>query len=131
MAKKLPYELALLNEWAERLGLQDWAIVLKTECNPLEMSIPDSVGCTSWQESTKTAMIQIADPKKIEMLTRPFDLEEILVHELLHLKLSLLSSLDEKETLADRLIHQIIDDLSRAFVDAKDAGRLEDKTKER
>ena len=45
--------------------------------------------------------------------------------------LMFIRSLDEKETLADRLIHQIIDDLSRAFVDAKDAGRMEDKTKER
>ena len=82
MSKKIPPEMQLLDEWIKRLGLDDWAIVLQTDCHPSDMSIPDAVGCTSWQESTKTAMIQIADPKKIDGLTRPFDFEEVLVHEL-------------------------------------------------
>lgn len=123
MPKKVPYEVALLNEWTKRLGLDDWAIVLQTECLPGEMSIPNSVGCTSWQESTKTAAIQIVDPEKVKGLTRPFDLEEILVHELLHLKTSLLSSQEEDETLNDRVLHQLIDDIARAMIDIKNTER--------
>ena len=124
MPKKIPYEVSLLNEWTKRLGLQDWAIVLQTECHPSDMAIPDTVGCTSWQESTKSAMIQIVDPKRIEELSRPFDFEEVLVHELLHLKTSLMSSKLETETLSDRVLHQLIDDLARAMVDIKKTERL-------
>lgn len=123
MPKKVPYEVALLNEWTKRLGLDDWAIVLQTECLPGEMSIPDSVGCTSWQESTKTAVIQIVNPEKVKGLTRPFDLEEVLIHELLHLKTSLLSSQEHEETLNDRVLHQLIDDLARAMIDIKNTER--------
>ena len=121
--KKKPYELELLNEWLVRLGMQDWAIILQTDCDPDEMHVEGSVGCTSWQESTKSAYIQIVDPKKIGNLTRSFDFEEVLVHELLHLKTSLLSSMQEEETLKDRILHTLIDDVARAMVDIKNTER--------
>ena len=126
MVKKVPKEIALLTEWTDRLGLQDWAIVLQTNCNPSEMSIPEALGCTSWQESTKTAMIQIVNPEKIDGLTRPYNFEEILVHELLHLKTSLMSSREEPETIGDRVLHQLIDDLARAMIDIKQKGTKDD-----
>lgn len=121
--KKKPLELELLDEWLVRLGMQDWAIILQTDCDPDEMHVEGSVGCTSWQESTKSAYIQIVDPKKIGNLTRPFDFEEVLVHELLHLKTSLLSSMKEDETLTDRILHTLIDDVARAMVDIKNTER--------
>lgn len=43
--------------------------------------------------------------------------EMTLVHELLHLKLSLVS--DNVPDLQVRYMHQIIDDMARAFVDVK------------
>ena len=121
--KKKPYELELLDEWLVRLGMQDWAIILQTDCDPDEMHVEGSVGCTSWHESTKSAYIQIVDPKKIGNLTRSFDFEEVLVHELLHLKTSLLSSMKEDETLTDRILHTLIDDMARAMVDIKNTER--------
>jgi hypothetical protein len=121
--KKKPYELELLDEWLVRLGMQDWAIILQTDCDPDEMHVEGSVGCTSWQESTKSAYIQIVDPKKIGNMTRSFDFEEVLVHELLHLKTSLLSSMKEDETLTDRILHTLIDDVARAMVDIKNTER--------
>ena len=45
----------LLEEWKNRLGLSDWRIKLSINCEPQEMEIQDVVGCTSWQETTKTA----------------------------------------------------------------------------
>lgn len=107
----------LLIEWQERLGLQDWAIKVVDNCFPDEMGESDCDGYTMWQESIKTARIQILDPKYYGDRMIPFDYEKILVHELLHLKLTLVS--DEVEALQARYMHQIIDDLARAFVDAK------------
>ena len=118
--KKMPREAELLIEWQRRLGLQDWSIVLRTECDPKDMEIADSEGCTVWEESTKTASIQIVDPEKIECSVRKFDLEEVLIHELLHLKTTLLSSKDPDD-LSERILHQLIDDTARALVDARRA----------
>ena len=65
----------------------------------------------------------LVNPEKIGNLTRPFDFEEVLVHELLHLKTSLLSSMQEEETLTDRILHTLIDDVARAMVDIKNTER--------
>ena len=116
--KKMPEEFTLLSEWQQRLGLQDWAIILQINCSPKEMEIPDVEGCTLWEESTKSAQIQIVDPSKIEELVRPFDFEEILVHELMHIKTTLLSKKDQDD-ITDRILHILIDDTARALVDAK------------
>lgn len=111
---------ALLAEWQTRLGLTDWRIKLKHKCRPDEMEIENAAGCTSWCESIKSARIEILDPKYYGDRVVPFDWEKTLVHELLHLKLSLISS--EVDALQERVTHQMIDDLARAMVDAKRRG---------
>lgn len=126
MAKKVPTEVALLGEWTKRLGMQDWAISLFVNVDPRDMTVENSLGCTSWEESTKSAVIQIVDPEELETLTRSFDFEEVLVHELLHLKTSLLSSRESKEDLQERVLHQLIDDLARAMIDIKKCERNKD-----
>jgi len=107
----------LLTEWTKRLGLTDWVIQLERDVAPDDMSIDDAEGCTAYAESTKTAYIQIIAPKYYHNRIVPFDYEEILVHELLHLKLCLLS--DDNDAFRSRYVHQILDDLARAFVSAK------------
>lgn len=107
----------LLSEWQNRLGLQDWKIKLVDNCTPEEMTLSDAAGCTDWIEAIKTARIEIIDPKYYGERIVPFNYEKTLVHELLHLKLSLVS--DNVPELQSRYMHQIIDDLARAFVDAK------------
>ena len=107
----------LLSEWQNRLGLQDWRIKLVDNCTPEEMTLSDVAGCTDWSEAIKTARIEIIDPKYYGERIVPFDYEKTLIHELLHLKLSLVS--DSVTDLQSRYMHQIIDDLARAFVDAK------------
>lgn len=131
MPKKKPYEISLLTEWMNRLGLQEWSIALETGCAPGDMAIPGTMGCTSWEESTKTAAIQIVDPERLDRgrLVRDFDFEEVLVHELLHLKTCLLSSTNEEENLNDRVLHQIIDDLARAMVAIKKENRTKESDK--
>lgn len=107
----------LLKEWQMRLGLQNWRIKLVANCKPNEMELENCAGCTDWTESIKTARIEILDKNYYGERIVPFDFEKTLVHELLHLKLSLVSNnVDEFQ---ERYMHQIIDDLARAFVDAK------------
>lgn len=109
---------ALMKEWRDRLGLQDWQIKFEPKCPPEEMELDDAAGCTSWAEAIKCAKVQILDPKYYEEDNIiPFDFEKTLVHELLHLKLSLVSS--GVDDFQERAMHQIIDDLARALVDTK------------
>lgn len=108
----------LLSEWEDRLGLTDWTISLHPCCKPSEMTEIESTGCTTWNEVIKTARIEIIDEQYYGTdRIKPFDWEKTLVHELLHLKMCLISS--KCDTLQERITHQIIDDLARAFVDAK------------
>lgn len=109
----------LLSEWQERLGLQDWRIKLKPKCRPEDMEIENVAGCTAWSESVKTARIEIIDPEYYGERIVPFDFEKTLVHELLHLKLCLVS--DGVDAFQERYMHQIIDDLARALVAARRA----------
>ena len=118
MAKETTHE-KLLREWQNRLGLQDWYIILKTNCRPENMAMTDVEGCTTWTESTKSAWIDILDEQFFpeHAAARPYDFERTLVHELLHCKLSMLAG--DESTTRYRLAHQIVDDLARALVDAK------------
>ena len=108
----------LLKEWVDRLKLNDWVIKLLTDCSPDEMD--NCCGLTDWQEVNKTAIIKIIDPKYYGERITPFDGEKTLVHELLHLKTCLIS--DTENELQERIMHQLIEDLAKAFVDAKRFG---------
>lgn len=112
---------ALLAEWKERLGLTEWRINLVDNCEPGDMTLEGCAGCTDWNEAIKAAQIEILDPKFYGKRIVPFDYEKTLVHELLHLKTCLVS--DGVDDLQARYMHQMIDDLARAFVDAKRAGK--------
>lgn len=106
----------LLDEWKNRLGLQEWNITFFPFCKQDEME-DEGVGCTSWQEVIKVAKIMILDESYYLNYIIPFDFEKTLVHELLHLKTCLISDTDNE--LQERIAHQLIDDLARALVDAK------------
>ena len=113
----------LIAEWMYRLGLQDWRIEIVYECTPEEIPIPEATGCTSWVESTKTAYIRILDEKYYGSRVAPFDFEEILVHELMHLKMCLLDFEDDEGlNTHSRVLHQIVDEMARALIDAKRGG---------
>ena len=119
----------LLKEWQERLGLSDWRIVL-TNSEDLD----ECDGFTEWTECNKTAKIAILSPEKYGDRIIDFDKERILVHELLHLKFTLLDDarFNGEETTQYRHLHQLIDDIARAMVCAKRGiGKIEAKTENR
>ena len=107
-------ERELLAKWRRRLGLQDWTIKLCVNCKPEEMMMCDVAGCTEWSEAGKTARIEIIGPAYYGDRIVPFNFEKTLVHELLHLKMSFWCQ--NEDDVEDRVMHQIIDDLARAFV---------------
>lgn len=114
------YGEKLLAEWQKRLRLEDWIIALDFDCNPYEMAEQEVAGCAQWSECGKTALIQMLDPQYYGHRIVPFDWEKTLVHELLHLKTSLVS--DMVPDTQTRYMHQMIDDLAKAFVEAKRSG---------
>lgn len=108
-------ELALLEKWKRKLCLQEWRIKLLTCLRPEEMTMSDAAGCTEWSEASKTARIEIIDPAYYGDRIVPFDFEKTLVHELLHLKFSFWCQ--NEDDVGDRVMHQMIDDLARAFTE--------------
>ena len=84
---------------------------------PEGMTISGVAGCTEWSEPGKTARIEIIDPEYYGDRIVPFDFEKTLIHELLHLKMSFWCQ--NGDDVEDRVMHQIIDDLARAFAERK------------
>lgn len=116
-------EEKLLEEWQERLGLQDWQIILKYNCSKEQMDDPEySIGETNWETTNKCARICIISKEEYgtnKMLD--FDFEKTLVHELLHCKFSMIDKdLNTYEGIvAEQARHQLINDLATALVMAK------------
>lgn len=108
-------EQHLLEKWQKKLCLQEWRIKLVTHLRPEEMSVSNAAGCTDWSESIKTARIEIINPACYGDRIVPFNFEKTLVHELLHLKFSFWCQ--DEYSVADRLMHQMIDDLARALTE--------------
>lgn len=110
-----PNKDVLLKEWQEALLMQDWRITIEDMCSLDEMI--DTSGDVTFTECHKSAHIRIIDPKYYGNRVIPFDYEKTLVHELLHLKLSLVQN--DVSPLQERVVHQIIDELARSFVALK------------
>lgn len=110
-----PNKDVLLKEWQEILLMQDWRITIEDMCSLDEMV--GTSGDVTFTECHKCAHIRIIDPKYYGNRVIPFDYEKTLVHELLHLKLSLVQN--DVSPLQERVVHQIIDELARSFVALK------------
>ena len=109
----------LLSDWQTILELTDWEIELETDCDANDLPMDESDACVFFEECTKVAKIQIVAPdKRIEGVFGKFDFEETLVHELVHLKMSLLE--DKNGTsLYDRIFHRTVNDIAKALVKAR------------
>ncbi len=111
----------LLDEWQERLGLQDWAIALRVNCVPQQLRSEDAIGESEWVTELKCATVRIINGKFDTDGILDFDFEKTLVHELLHIKFSIITpNINSYETsILELTQHQLIDDLARALVMAK------------
>lgn len=116
---KMPEELILLNEWKKALEINDWFVVLNTDCKKEDLELEYAAGEITYEEVSKSAVIRILSKEEYDGF-RPFDFEEILVHELLHLKFAMLTQGNDWEgTLQLRVLHQLIDSIARVLVAMK------------
>lgn len=106
----------LFEKWRKILHLEAWDIRLQWCVRGRDMNIVDALGCTSYRHASHQAIVQMLDPVDFENDLFQYDYEKTLVHELLHLKFADLD--DSGDPLRDKLTHQMIDDLARAFMDA-------------
>ena len=113
---------ALLQKWVSILKLSDWDIRFKWRCDPKRMAIPDSAGCTSYNDVCRQAVIEIADFNLYQPDMKGFepDYERVLVHELMHLKMSILDT-GESE-IQNKAVHILVDSLALALVNADRGG---------
>jgi hypothetical protein len=117
-----------LKYYKQVLGLQDWEIsvhmVKQADFN--SSTIDGSV----WYElSTRIADIKILKKEDAVDRSRPYNQEEILLHELLHIKLGF--NYDHLKGIALDILHQNIDDLARAIIKVKEDAQNAKMAKER
>lgn len=95
-----------LAHWQKVLRLQDWDVKVVV-VRASQMECGGNAGENTWQLSTKTALIKLCDPVDWPEDTRwEQDMEETLVHELLHLHMALFQP--EHDTLEHAMMEQAI-----------------------
>ena len=109
-----------LQEWKERLFLQDWIIKLKL-CTPDEMEIKNCSGYNNFQIENKCAVISILKPEYYGDRIIKYCAEEILVHELLHCKYNWVERNYDSIEVAyyDVLEHSLIEQMAKSLIMAK------------
>ncbi len=104
-------------EWQKILRLQDWDVIMTVDRGRDLM--PDSLGQCDWTLPTKQAHIHILDPVDHPPdLKWPQDMEQYLVHELLHLHFAPFSRFDH-ESLEHITMEQAVDLIACALVNLK------------
>ena len=106
---------ALLVKWQKKLGLQDWLIIVDYACKPDDFADKDNCGECEYHEVNKIAKIRIIDPVYYGDRVIPFNFKQIFIHELLHIKFCFIDN--SNNPLQDRLLHSIIEDLAKAFLE--------------
>ena len=104
----------LFEKWRKILHLEAWDIRFQWCVRGRDMNIADALGCTSYKHESHQTIVQMLDPVDFESKLFNYGYEKTLVHELLHLKFSDID--DSGDALRDKILHQLVDDLSRAFV---------------
>lgn len=108
---------ALVRYWIRALGLTDWTIKVRLKCKPDEFGARDRSGEAEYQTVIKCAAIRVIDGSCFTPRVRAFDEEQVLVHELLHLKFALIYP--ENEGTRATATHQLIDEMAWALVRAR------------
>jgi hypothetical protein len=107
----------LLKKWQKKLRLTDWTIKLNDKATYADFTLTDCVGEVSYVEATKTAVIRVLRPDLYGNQIVPFNLEKTLVHELLHLKFSLLD--ESGNDLQNRIVHQLVEEFANILTEVK------------
>lgn len=102
----------ILKTWIILLGLSEWDISWHIASEKSDIS-EDSLAEVQVESSVKWAHIVVAPLSKFEAEVDR-SLQQVLVHELLHIKFALIQP-DDLDTTEYRVQHQLIDELATTF----------------
>ena len=116
--------LDLCTDWLKILDIRHWNVALRV-CRASEMKLEASCGVVSITYATLQALISILDPIDFTKGSFFYDMEQTLVHELLHLKFAFLDYEEEEiSKQGDLLLEQSIDSLAKTLVRLKREGEI-------
>lgn len=109
------------HEWQERLALQNWNICFRL-CKLNDLDLKNVDGENSWTRSNMTSIIDILKYGEVNNDCFPYDMELVLVHELLHLHFAVLwpDNGAEEETEGE----QSIEFIAKTLVQLKREGEV-------
>ena len=111
----------LLTEWQKRLRLQDWDVQVSIT-RERDMPIDSSRGAIRWNVNTKEAWLHILDPIDYPPDQVPQDIEQTIIHELLHLHLVMVAEMAGENETIQITTEQAIVCISEALVRLKREG---------
>lgn len=104
----------LAREWQRELKIQDWTIEVEIVRGK---RLADDDGGIEFEQKRREAYIMIRDPRDVHKdRIRPYDMEVVLVHELLHCSLAVFTAaqLDSHEDITQEVtIHAVSQALVR------------------
>lgn len=101
----------LLKYWQNKLELNDWYIVLEEDCPTADFIEQNRQGETEWDIVHKCAVIRLITAHEYGKRILPFIREQVLIHELLHIKFAVLW--ESNTDLQNALLHQYIESLAK------------------
>ena|ERR1017187_7183391 len=111
---------ALCEWWKCKLRLSDWEIKLLIV---RQWDIQGNAGTCNFTVSNRTAVVKLLDPMDYDSSSLwPQDMEQTLVHELLHIHMGTFSE-TATGSAEERFEEHAVDGLSKAFVEIKRMGQ--------
>lgn len=105
----------LFEKWKNMLHLEDWDIKFQWSVRADELP-EDVCGSATYVFERKMAIVKMISEVDYTNELFPYDYEQTLVHELLHLKFAAID--DSENALQNKLVHQLIDDMAKWLVNA-------------
>lgn len=96
-----------LNTWKTRLRLEDWTVEAKV-VRSTELK-PDTLGHIKWESDKKTALITLLHPQDYDLPASRIeeDMEMTVLHELIHLQLSVLPRDKGSRQVEEQVVNRI------------------------
>lgn len=97
--------------WQKRLDLEEWKITtLIVRASDLK---PDTLGNLKWNSANRTAVVKVLNPLDYELPASeiPTDIEFTILHELIHLQLSVLPHDSSSKMTEEKVVNRIAEAL--------------------
>lgn len=104
------------HEWQEKLGLQNWNICFEL-CRQCDFKLQNVNGENSWTRANMTSIINVLKSDEAYNPCFKYDMELIVVHELLHLYFAVLQPDSGSEE--EMQVEQSIELIAKALVQSK------------